>query len=189
MSPKQEAAEHIRRACEKDRDAGFAGGIVSKEFLDAKYGVGNWLPLPTFDHVQQNGKHRRIDNGLSSGHNEATAFTEDLELCNAFQPAFAVKTYVEQAEERGWSKSEIAADRMETCGEDIPDAYRWLPVSERDQPLNIVATFGWDLQLWGFQEVYGMLFGLSSSVMNFNPWTAFLQAVGRRVLCLLLSVL
>ena len=73
-TPKEEAAGYIREACEKDRLAGFASGYFTKEELDEKFGVGKWVPLPTFDHEQSTGKHRRIDNGLLSMHNAATAF-------------------------------------------------------------------------------------------------------------------
>jgi hypothetical protein len=76
--PKTEDAQHIREACEKDRLAGFASGYFSRAQLDEYWGEGQWVPLPTFDHEQSSGKHRRIDNGLMSRHNEASGFEESL---------------------------------------------------------------------------------------------------------------
>ena len=59
------------------------------------------MPLPTFDHVQDSGKHRRIDNGKKSFHNAATAYSEELDLCSALQPAVHAKLLCEAADEIG----------------------------------------------------------------------------------------
>jgi len=186
--PKLEAAEHIMSACVKDFNNGFGSRQYMKSELDEKWGVGKWIPLPTFDHVQSSGKHRRIDNGLASGHNEATEYSEALELCNAFQPGFTAKLFYQEMVEAGLARNEIHDVIIESGGEDMPDAYRWLPVAEGDQCLNIVAAYDVDSQSWTYQEIFGMLFGLSSSVMNFNPWSAFLEALSRRWLFLAVSM-
>ena len=91
--PKAESIDHIMAACLKDLQKGFASELRSRSELDLKYGVGGWIPMPTFDHVQSSGKLRRIDNGLASGHNEATNYQESLELCSAFQPGFIAKLF------------------------------------------------------------------------------------------------
>jgi hypothetical protein len=141
--------------------------------------------LPTFDHEQANGSHRRIDNGKKSKHNKATAYSEDLSVCDALQPAIHVKLYVETALHLGVTKEELARDKMESGTEDMPSAYRWMPTRPCEQHLNIVASFDWELQGWRYQLVWGCLFGLSSAVMVFNPWPRFLTAVMRRWLFML----
>jgi len=186
--PKLEAVEHIMAACLKDYTLGFGSKQYLKTELDEKWGIGKWIPLPTFDHVQASGKHRRIDNGLASGHNEATAYSEALELCNAFQPGFTAKLFYQTMVEAGIPWEEIQGVIIESGGEDMPDAYRWLPVEESDQCLNIVAAYDVERKAWTYQELFGMLFGLSSSVMNFNPWSAFLEALSRRWLFLAVSM-
>jgi len=77
---------------------------------------------------------------------------------------------------------------IESGGEDMPDAYRWLPVVECDQCLNIVAAYDVERKVWTYQELFGMLFGLSISVMNFDPWSAFLKALSRRWFFLAVSM-
>ena len=141
--------------------------------------------MPTFDHEQANGSHRRIDNGRKSRHNKATAYSEDLSVCDALQPAIHVKLYVETALHLGVTKEELARDKMESGTEDMPSAYRWMPTRPCEQHLNIVASFDWELQGWRYQLVWGCLFGLSSAVMVFNPWPRFLTAVMRRWLFML----
>ena len=131
--PKEEDARAIRESCEKDRAAGFASDYFSKEELDQRFGLGGWVPLPTFNHVQSTGKSRRIDNGLRSKHNLATSFAETLELCTASQPAITIKTFVELhcAISGMGSDPGLQNEVFESGGEDMPDAYRWLPVDVR----------------------------------------------------------
>ena len=166
----------------------FGSKQYLKSELDQKWGAGRWIPLPTFDHVQASGKHRRIDNGLASGHNEATAYSEALESCNAFQPGFTAKLFYQEMVSAGVPRDVIRGVVIESRGEDMPDAYRWLPVAESDQCLNIVAAYDAENRVWTYQEIFGMLFGLSSSVINFNPWSVFLEALSRRWLFLPVSM-
>ena len=77
---------------------------------------------------------------------------------------------------------------LETGGEDLPDAYRSVPVCEEHLRFNIVATYNVEIGVWQYQIVWGCLFGLSSSVMNFNPFSKFMAALARRWLFLLLSM-
>jgi len=186
--PKLEEAEHIMSACIKDFDNGFVSRQYTKSELDEEWGVGKWIPLPTYDHVQANGKHRRIDNGLPSGHNEATAYSETLELCNAFQPDCEAELFYQEMGEAGLFRNEIQDVIIESGGEDMPDAYRWLLVAECDQCLNIVAAYDVDSQSLTYQGMFGMLFRLSSLVMNFNPWSALLEVFSRCWLFLAVSM-
>ena len=67
--PRSEDAEVIMAACIKDKGKNFADQLRNKTAMDARWGPGNWVAIPTFDHIQASGKHRSIDNGLKSRHN------------------------------------------------------------------------------------------------------------------------
>ena len=55
--------------------------------------------------------------------------------------------------------------------------FQWF---ESDQWLSTVAAYDVECEAWTYQELFGILSGLSISVMNFNPWSAFLGALQRR---------
>ena len=123
-----------------------------------------------------------------SRHNEATGFEEDLELCTPLQPVLAVKVFLEEARKVGLNLEDLELESFESGGEDMPDAYRWIPVKPAHLRFNVIATYNYARKLWQFQIVYGCLFGLSSSVMNFNPWPRFLEALVRRWLAVLVAM-
>ena len=86
------------------------------------------MALPTFDHIQDSGKHRRIDNGRKSRHNQATAYTEELDLCNALQPAVHAKVLCGEAEAMLGSAGILAEDiRSSVVREEEVD---WRPLTE-----------------------------------------------------------
>jgi len=103
---------------------GFGSRQYLKIELGVKWGVWEWIPLPTFGLVRVSGKLKRFDSGLDSGHNEATAYTEALELCNAFQPGLSTKLLLPNMVETGIPCEETQSVIIESGGEDIPDAYR-----------------------------------------------------------------
>ena len=76
---------------------------------------------------------------------------------------------------------------MEHGNEDQPDAYRSLPVHEKDLACNIVMLWDENMRL-RFQVVYALLFGFKSSVMQYLRWAEFQQAFARRLLGLMWSV-
>ena len=74
---------------------------------------------------------------------------------------------------------------LETGGEDLPDAYRSVPVNPAQLRYNVIAAREPRSGEWRYLTAFAMLFGLSSSVMNFMRWSAFLEAAARRVAALL----
>ena len=128
--PRSEDAEVIMAACIKDKGKNFADQLRDKAAMDARWGPGNWVAIPTFDYIQASGKHRRIDNGLKSRHNEATQYTEDLDLCVATQPVVHAKLIVAEAERQG--KAIVLRELMlESAGEECPDACCHDPIHSR----------------------------------------------------------
>ena len=78
--PTDEAARFLLAESHKDLSKGFAGPLMTRAEADAKWGVGQWLPMPRFETIQASGKHRPIDDGKRFGHNSASGFTETIEL-------------------------------------------------------------------------------------------------------------
>ena len=85
--------------CIKDQRRHFAGPLLTRVQMDKRWGKGNWMPMPRFEHVQPNGKQRPIDDGSRYFHNAATAFDETIECCTALQPATHLKAFVREAKQ------------------------------------------------------------------------------------------
>ena len=77
---------------------------------------------------------------------------------------------------------------LESGGDDLPQAFRHIPIKPEHLCFNIVAVRNPTTGEWRFQIARALLFGFSASVIQFGRWSAFLQAVQRRILALLLSM-
>ena len=65
--------------------------------------------------------------------------------------------------------------------DDLPNAYRGVPIAPADLDVNVVeAVHPSTLQPWYF-VVWAALFGFSASVIQFGRLSSFLQAVCRRM--------
>ena len=164
-----EGDDHCLEACDKDEKRGVAGPRLSARDCDEKYGVGGWAAVPRLD-LLQGDKHRPIDDGRRGGHNACMSFAERLDLCGADQPLLHAKCLHESCQGEGVSPVVRSRHRLLSGSEDLPQAYRWIPVAPEDMCANIVAVFNRDLQQWQYQEVWGHLFGFASAVLNFNRW-------------------
>ncbi len=120
---------------------------MSEQEADAKYGAGQWLPMQRFETVQANGKQRPFDDGKRFGHNSACGFRETIECCSAFQPAVHARALVQQACLHQ-ATEQLAQQTLETGGEDMPDAYRWVPACPQEGALNVVATWSAPDSAW-----------------------------------------
>eukprot|EP00972_Heterocapsa_arctica_P114785 16444292-Heterocapsa_arctica.AAC.1 len=49
----------------------------------------------------------------------------------------------------------LAQHIVETGGEDMPEAFRWVPADPREGAFNIVAAFCPTANSWRFQEMHG----------------------------------
>ena len=170
--------EFLWKSCEKEVARGWADPPLPREVLDSRFGRGRWAPIPTFVVTQQGGKRRRIDNGRRGGHNATTRFSEKMKMCTALQPAVDARLIAEEASARGMAPSSL---QLLSGGEDMPDAFRSLPVAPEHLALNVAAVRDPSTWEWRFQVAWALLFGFSASVANFDRWSAFLAAVTRRV--------
>ena len=173
-------AKFLYDSCKKETESGWASTFLNKVDLDRNFGVGGWAPIPAFVVTQSCGKQRRIDNAKKCGHNLLQAPVEEFRMCNAFQPALCAKALLKAA------GGEIGPDlRILSGGEDLPNAYRSLPVAEEDLRFNVLAVRNPETNEMEFMIAYALLFGWASSVWGFARYSTFLEACARRLMCLL----
>ena len=84
-------ADFLWESCLKECEKGWAAPPASRAAMDREYGAGRWAAVPSFVHVQQNGKRRRIDDAKAGGQNGATVYPEKWHLPSAFTPALYAK--------------------------------------------------------------------------------------------------
>ena len=173
-------------SCIEEVDSKKAEGPFSKEELDAKY-PQCWAHVPSFVHTQPNGKMRRIDNGRLGGQNRASEMVERIHLCTAYQPGIAVKRLHDSLAEKVGAR-EVKNFTLESGSEDLPNAYRSIPVSLQDLPINIVSAQDPKTLVWYFFIMYGLLFGFESSVIQFGRWSLFTQVCGRTICGLVMAM-
>ena len=111
--------------------------------MDARFGKGQWRPLERFLIVQPDGKERVIDNARRTLHNSSTAmpetiYTVHLDFIPAVIKQLAQRLQVvdpaEWAESHPWAHFRLGTD-------DLPDAYRGLPVCDDHVPFSAVAIW------------------------------------------------
>ena len=96
------------------------------------------MPLPRFQIVQASGKKRPIDDGARNSHNEMVLYSQTLDCPSPVQPAVQLRALVAELQSRGIEPASLAAD-AETGTEDMPDAYRFVPIAPAELSQNIVA--------------------------------------------------
>ena len=175
-------AEEILEATLAEQEKGFCGPFRSRAFMDAKYGPGQWRPLQRFLHVQPCGKHRVIDNAKKTLHNHNTSMMETITTVNVDFIATVLQQLLQglgvqdsnDLQHLQWFDARLGTD-------DLPDAYRALPVLTDHQSLSIIAI--WQPSVgWSFMELYGLAYGLGSAVVAFNRFPQLGVAACRRCL-------
>ena len=185
--PTDEAARFLLAECHKGLSKGLAVPLMTREQADSSWGPGRWLPMPRVETIQASGKHHPIDDGKRFGHNSASGFTETIECCSAFQPVVHARAHAQQAILHG-SETRLIQQTLETGGEDMPEAYRWVPADPQEGALNVIATWSVDDNCWLFQEMYDQVFGRAAAVINFHRVQGLLVAMVRRWLLVLCSM-
>eukprot|EP00971_Amphidinium_carterae_P336376 6472724-Amphidinium_carterae.2 len=178
-------AQFLWDSCVKEQQAGWASELLPRHAIDALFGASRWAPIPSFCHTQPDGKQRRIDDAKAGHQNQAAAYSEKLAMCTAFQPALNARLFWEESQSLGIPVDSL---RLHAGGEDLPNAYRHVPCHPSDLPLNVVAVQNPLDRQWYYQVVYAMLFGMTSAVLQFGRWSAWIEAVSRRLLQVVLSM-
>ena len=184
--PMEEKQQFLWDSCVKEVSKHVALRQVPEQALRDKYGVGSYSAIPCFTHTQACGKDRRIDNAKKSRDNEATQYSEKFRLANAYAPAVSARLLFRAGRRLGLTEAQVwhLLD-LESGGEDLPDAFRTIPVEFEFLRRNIVMVRHPQTgKLWYFQML-AALFGQGSSVYSFERWSAFLEAAPRRLLWLM----
>ena len=169
-------------ATTKDEMAkGFCSELRTRLWFDKHYGAGAWRPLERFIIQQADGKLRVIDNCKRTEHNRHTAMHETIYTITVDFVAAVLQMLIHKLEARqlmtyksahgcplGWEQ------------EDLPDAYRGLPVQTEHLPYSVIAIYD-ESSGWRFSQLWGLAFGLESAVVAFNRFPALGIAATRRM--------
>ena len=154
-------------------EKGFCGPFLSKLEVDDLFGEGQWRPFERFMVIQSDGKQRCIDNARKSGHNRHTTMFETICTTSVDFIACTTSMLLEGVgEDREWLQVRLGTD-------DLPDAYRGLPVHPDHQRFSIISLFH-PQRGWQFSLLFGLAFGLESAVVSFNRLPLFGIAMARR---------
>eukprot|EP00747_Dinoflagellata_sp_TGD_P221640 gnl/TRDRNA2_/TRDRNA2_93435_c0_seq1.p1 gnl/TRDRNA2_/TRDRNA2_93435_c0~~gnl/TRDRNA2_/TRDRNA2_93435_c0_seq1.p1 ORF type:complete len:334 (+),score=23.53 gnl/TRDRNA2_/TRDRNA2_93435_c0_seq1:70-1002(+) len=148
---------------------GIASGPWTKEELDKRFGSEGWRGIRRTPRLQHhNGKWRGIDDGCDSEHNDATSTRETIHVTSADDPVMVSKAYCASLTAQGL-RHKLSEFGM-LCGgcQDEEKAYRQVPVHPECIPYNVVAVYNPTKARVEFFVMFGSLFGLVSSVLNFN---------------------
>ena len=136
---------------------------------------------------KSSGKQRIIDNADVGGQSALSSDANKLVLCSPLRPAQHIAITHHYLDAEGFRQAQ-AGDAWESGGEDWPDAYRHSPMG-RAESLGCVVV--WWHDVWGepaYQLYSGLLFGLPLAVTSFNRYSRLVEALGRRLLFLLVSL-
>ena len=171
----------------KDHDKGFCTPPMKHAEL-LRYTKGKPFRLiPRHVITQASGKQRIIDDAARGGQSELSSDSNKLVLCNALRPAQHVSAVRQWLTHPQW-EALLSQDSFHGAGEDWPDAYRHSPIGPAEA-LGCVVTFWHEEWQQPCFQVYGsLLFGLPLAVTNFNRYSKFVEAMGRRLLRVLVSL-
>ena len=188
--PRKDSAD-IEELMAAETKKGYQGEPVAKAEMDRRYGPGGWSPMPLFINEEPGGKKRLIANAKGGGHNSWTPEEETLFGIAVGFAADATHMAIDWCTKMhlphgatDWPTSEILAALPDwtECGlgcDDMTDAFRQSPAEH--QGINVVAFFAPSKATWLFAEVYGLVYGMKSSVLHFNRFPALVAATARRV--------
>lgn len=171
----------------KDADKGFCSYPLTRTELLTKLGGKAHRLVPRCVITQSSGKQRIIDDAAKGGQSETSRDANKLVLCSPLRPAQHVQAVLATLSEEQFLRAQ-AEDSFESGGEDWPDAYRHSPMSLAESLLCVVTFWHQDWQAPAFQIYYGLLFGLPLAVTSFNRFSRFVEACGRRLLLVLVSM-
>eukprot|EP00438_Fugacium_kawagutii_P020457 Skav206762 [mRNA] locus=scaffold167:384381:393045:- [translate_table: standard] len=133
-----------------------------------------------FGITQATGKVRVIDDAAAGGQSRLSADANKLTLCNGLQPGIHAQLLWKH-KKACMGDDAVSSDRLESGGEDLPNAYRFVPVRPEESWWAVVAYYDGILQAPRFRRYFGELFGLPLAVTSFNRWPKFFQALVRRI--------
>eukprot|EP00434_Breviolum_minutum_P039847 symbB.v1.2.035390.t1/scaffold4753.1/size44016/3 len=167
--------EDILAVTQDEQEKRFCSPFFTKKELDDRFGVGAWRPMERFLVVQSDGKKRVIDNARKSGHNTVTTLFETIHTVSVdfvASVAAMLSSTLDVPDIPSWLVLRIGTD-------DLPDAYRGLPVREEHLAYSVVAVYVGSLG-WRFTVLHGLAYGLESAVVAFNRFPSLGIGIARR---------
>ena len=116
---------------------------------------------------QPSGKLRVIDDAADGGQSELSHDANKLDLCTSIQPGLHVQL-LWRAVSPLPNADALLAEGICSGGEDLPNAYRHVPMIPEHSDLAIVAYYDHHAGEPRFRRYYGPLFGLPNAVCSFN---------------------
>ena len=141
--------EAIVRAGSDDEALGFCGPAMSWSQLCRQ--VRRFRLIRRFCIQQPSGKLRVIDDAADGGQSELSHDSNKLDLCASIQPGWHVQL-LSRAVSTLPNADALLAEGICSGGEDLPNAYRHVPMVPEHSDLAIVAYYD-------HQSPYGLLFG------------------------------
>ena len=174
-----EHVQDILDLTQEEIEKEFCSPLRTAREMDDLFGVGGWRFVERFLIIQPDGKKRAIDNARKSGHNVHTTMRETISTVNVDFCASVARMLHTALQFPLGSPPEWLDVRLGT--DDLPDAYRGLPVTDAHLPFSNVAIFVPGVG-WRFTCMWGLAYGLESAVVNFNRFPQLGIAVTRRCL-------
>eukprot|EP00435_Cladocopium_sp_Y103_P018485 s228_g4.t1 len=166
----------IAEAGAKDEAQGFCGPAMTWSELAA---CGRPFRLIRRFCIQQpGGKLRVIDDAADGGQSALSSDSNRLDLCTAIQPGIHVRLLWHEFQRL---QPQLQNLRFETGGEDLPHAYRHVPMKPEESWACVVAYYDDEKQQPMFRRYFGHLFGLPLAVTSFNRFPRMLQSLFRRL--------
>lgn len=173
-SPAQRALNNaVEEKTLKEESKGLVRRVGSLADVRRKFGYGHARAMFSFG-VPQKGSVRRIDNGASSRHNEATLTFETI-----VTPSFEYPAIVARAVAAAAFATNVAVPPLLLGLQDLAAAYRTVPTSQPQYCL--FAVYVRSAEDTVFFYTPGFPFGLVSAVVTFNRFAEFMAVASRCV--------
>ena len=170
--------EAIAQAGEEDQVKGFCGPPLTWAQLCQEF--PKFRLIRRFCIRQPSGKLRVIDDAADGGQSALSSDANKLGLCASIQPGLHVQL-LWQAASSSTHKEGLLQAGIWSGGEDLPNAYRRVPMRPDHSNVAIVAYYDHHVGAPRFRRYYGSLFGLPNAVCSFNRFPRFFQAACRRL--------
>ena len=176
--PRADQAKIIFDLSTKEQENGLLSPWRTEEFVDAKYGKGNWRALPRYA-IQQGEKWRLIDNGRAGEHNATYEAGETIHTtCTSAGVSMASRF-------RKILGKPLRKDySLCISTQDMWKAYRQIPCHPDQIKFMIIIAWHPSEKKWVYGETKALLFGLTGAVLAFNRVPTFIVALARRWLAI-----
>ena len=156
----------IVQAGEEDQAKGFCGPPMTWAQLCQE--LPQFRLIRRFCIQQPSGKLRVIDDAADGGQSALSSDANKLDLCTSIQPGLHVQL-LWQAASSSAHASELLQAGVWSGGEDLPNAYRYVPMKRTHSNMALVAYYDHHVGGPRFRQYYGSLCMFVQSVSPILP--------------------